>query len=250
MPPMVLRLRALFTLVLLVLALQARADTLAPYQIVSGNLPPFAVESGPDHPGALASLVHDMALRLGTAPAIQFYPWTRALSIVGAQPRTLILPLTRTPERENNYRWIVKLYRQQFVFMALRGASINLNAMDTLRGLRIAVLRGSPNESHLLNRNFQQVLPANSVLDMARMLERGMADAIYGGEAINLAVLADYGMTRAQLQVSKPLDYGEIWLGGSLDIPESEALLWQNAMKQLVRDGVVRRTLTRYGLPQ
>ena len=247
---MALRLRSLFTLVLLVLALQARSDTLAPYQIVSGDLPPFAIESGPDHPGALASLVHDMALRLGTGPTIQFYPWTRALSMVGTQPRTLILPLTRTPERENNYRWIVKLYRQQFVFIALRGASVNLNTIHTLRELRIAVLRGSPNESQLLNRNFQHVLPANSVLDMARMLERGMADAIYGGDAINLAVLADYGIARAQLQVSKPLDYGEIWLGGSLDIPESEALLWHNAMKQLVREGVVRRTMARYGLPQ
>jgi polar amino acid transport system substrate-binding protein len=247
---MALRLRSLFTLVLLVLALQARSDTLAPYQIVSGDLPPFAIESGPDHPGALASLVHDMALRLGTASTIQFYPWTRALSMVGTQPRTLILPLTRTPERENNYRWIVKLYRQQFVFIALRGASVNLNTMHTLRELRIAVLRGSPNESQLLNRNFQHVLPANSVLDMARMLERGMADAIYGGDAINLAVLADYGIARTQLQISKPLDYGEIWLGGSLDIPESEALLWQNAMKQLVREGVVRRTMARYGLPQ
>jgi polar amino acid transport system substrate-binding protein len=247
---MALQLRSLFLLMLLVFALQARADTLAPYQIVSGDLPPFTTEAGPNAPGALGVLVQEMAKHLGEAPPIQFYPWTRALSMVGAQPRTLILPLTRTPEREANYRWLVKLYRQQFVFIALRSATVNIDSMDTLRELRIAVLRGSPNEGQLANRNFKQVVPANSVLDMARMLERGMADAIYGGDAINLAVLAEYGIPRAQLQLSKPLDYGEIWLGGSLDIPESEALLWQNAMKQLVRDGVVRRTLARYGLPQ
>ena len=247
---MALQLRSLLTLMLLALALQGRADTLAPYQIVSGNLPPFTVEAGPNAPGALGVLVREMAERLGEAPPIQFYPWTRALSMVGTQPRTLILPLTRTAEREANYRWLVKLYRQQFVFIALRGTAVNLDTLDVLRDLRIAVLRGSPNEGHLLGRNFKQVVPANSVLDMARMLERGMADAIYGGDAINLAVLAEYGIPRAQLQLSKPLDYGEIWLGGSLDIPESEALLWQNAMKQLVRDGVVRRTLARYGLPQ
>lgn len=243
-------LHTLFTLMLLALALQGRADTLAPYQIVSGNLPPFTVETGPDMPGALGSLVHDMAERLGEAPAIQFFPWTRALSMVGTQPRTLILPLTRTPEREPNYRWLVKLYRQQFVFIALRSSEVNLDSLKALRDLRVTVLRGSPNEGQLASRNFKQVLPANSVLDMARMLERGMADAIYGGDAINLAVLAEYGLARAQLRVSQPLDYGEIWLGGSLDIPDSEALLWQNAMKQLVREGVVRRTLARYGLPQ
>ena len=103
-------LRFLFT-VLLALALQARADTLAPYQIVSGNLPPFTTETGPGTPGALGTLVREMALRLGEAPAIQFYPWTRAQSMVNTQTRTLILPLTRTPEREDSYRWLVRLYR-------------------------------------------------------------------------------------------------------------------------------------------
>lgn len=245
-----MQLRSLLTLMLFALALQGRAEPIAPYQIVSGNLPPFTVESGQDSPGALAALVREMAMRLGEPPTIQFYPWTRALSMAGSQPRTLILPLTRTPEREAHYRWLVKLYRQQFVFIALRSATVNLDSLDTLRELRITVLRGSPNEGQLASRHFKQVLPANSVLDMARMLERGMADAIYGGDAINLAVLAEHGIPRTQLQLSKPLDYGEIWLGGSLDIPESEALLWQTAMKQLVRDGVVRRTLARYGLPQ
>jgi hypothetical protein len=33
----------------------------------------------------------------------------------------LVLPLTRTPERENKYRWLLKLYRQTFIFVGLRG---------------------------------------------------------------------------------------------------------------------------------
>jgi polar amino acid transport system substrate-binding protein len=243
-------LRTLLTLTLVALALQGRADTLPPYQIVSGNLPPFTVETGANTPGALGALVLEMSTRLGDAPPIEIYPWKRALSLLDTQPRTLILPLTRTPERENHYRWLVKLYRQQFVFIALRSHNVPVDALDQLRDLRIAVLRGSPNEGQLASRSFAQVVPANSVQDMARMLERGTVDAIYGGDAINLAVLIEYGIPRAKLVVSKSLDYGEIWLGGSLDIPESEAALWQGAMKQLVREGVYRRTLSRFGLPQ
>ena len=137
-------LRFLLTLMLVALALQARADTLAPYQIVSGDLPPFTVESGPNSPGALGALVRGMAKRLGEAPPIQFYPWSRALSMVGTQPRTLILPLTRTPEREANYRWLVKLYRQQFVFIALRGATVNLDSLDALRDMPTRNRRSNP----------------------------------------------------------------------------------------------------------
>lgn len=99
MPP---QFRTLLALILFTLALAGRAESVAPYQIVSGNLPPFTVESGDASPGALGALVREMASRLGEAPAIQFYPWTRALSLVESQPRTLILPLTRTPEREGN----------------------------------------------------------------------------------------------------------------------------------------------------
>lgn len=243
-------LHTLFALILMAMALVGRAENIAPYQIVSGNLPPFTVESGDASPGALGTLVREMALRLGDAPPIQFYPWTRALTLVESQPRTLILPLTRTPERENSYRWLAKLYRHKFVFIALRKANINLDAMDTLRDLRVAVLRGSPNVAQLNNRHFSQIVPASSVQDMARMLERGMVDAVYGAEAINLAVLTDSGLPRASLHTSKPVGEGEIWLAGSLDIPESEAALWQNAMQQLTREGVVRRTLARYRLQQ
>ena len=71
---MALQLRSLLTLMLLVLALQGRANTLAPYQIVSGNLPPFTAQAVPDAPGALGALVREMALRLGEPPPIQFYP--------------------------------------------------------------------------------------------------------------------------------------------------------------------------------
>lgn len=242
------QLRVLLALLLMVIHLGGHAESIAPYRIVSGHLPPFTVESGDATPGALGALVREMALRLGEAPAIQFYPWTRALTMAQSQPRTLILPLTRTPERESNYRWLVKLYRQKFVFIAMRGTEVKLDSVDALSELRIGVLRGSP-EGQLTGLNFKRVVPANSVVDLARMMERGVVDAVYGSEAINLAGLTDYGIARANLQVSKPLDDAEIWLGGSLDIPESEALLWQNAMQQLVRDGVVRRILVRYGLP-
>lgn len=243
------QLRSLLSLVLLALTLQSHAEPLAPYQFVSGDLPPFVTEKGPDAPGALGVLVQEMASRLGVPHDIQFYPWSRALTLVGSQPRTVAIPLTRTPEREAHYRWLVKLYRQKFVFISLRNANVPLDSLDALRGLRIAVLRGSPHEGQLASRNFKYIVPAHSVVDMARMLDRGVADAVYGGEAIDLTVLAQYGIPRAKLQVSKQLDSGEIWLGGSLDIPESEALLWQNAMQQLVHEGVVRRTLARYGLP-
>jgi polar amino acid transport system substrate-binding protein len=247
---MPLFMRRLAPFLLFICALQGRADPVATYQIVSGNLPPFTAEQGPDAPGALGTLVHEMALRLGEAPPIQFYPWTRALTLATSQPRTLILPLTRTPEREANYRWMVKLYRQQFVFIALRTSAMDLDTLDTMKDLRIAALRGSPNVLQLTNRQFKRVSEANSVQDMARMLDRGMVDALYGGEAINLLVLGDYGLARNALKVSKPLDYGDIWLAGSLDFTDADAAQWQNAMKQLVREGVVRKTLGRYGLPQ
>ena len=62
------------------------------------------------------------------------------------------------------------------------------------------------------------------------------------------ATVREHGVWSARIRGGR--DAVEAWLGGSLDIPETEALLWQNAMKQLVRDDVVRRTLARYGLPQ
>jgi len=40
---------------------------------------------------------------------VAFMPWARAFSIAESNPNTIILSMIRTPEREDNFYWIIKV---------------------------------------------------------------------------------------------------------------------------------------------
>lgn len=236
-------------LVLLASALPAQAAGLQPWQIVSGDLPPFAIEHTPKRPGLLVELVEAMSARAGQTSKVQFFPWARALAMASSQPRTAILPLTRTPEREANFQWLVRLYVQRFVFINNRPRP-PINTLDSARQQRIVVLRGSPNYLQLMQNGFlpNQVVQASSTEEMQRFLERGLVDAIYGGDVINLEKVRSSGRQLADFQVGMVLASGDVWLAAGKGMEEAERSVLQAAYDSLQADGSLARLFARYGL--
>ena len=226
-------------------AINAQAGELQPVRLVAGDLAPFATKQGTPGPGALVEVAQEMVRRAtGTAVSLEFFPWKRAIAMVEAGPRVATLPLTRTLERESRYRWLARLYWQNFVFVALRG-HVDLNNPNLLKDKNIAVLRGSPHLSALQDAGFRHVIECNTVTECMRMVKNGLVDATYGGEAIHRAAAGKAD----DFAYSPTFREGEIWLAGSLDIPASESPLWQATLASMRSDGSYARILRKYGLP-
>lgn len=245
--------RILFAAVLAALAAGlappfAVAATVAPFHLSAGVLPPFASASEPGAPGALVELVQQIAAQVHADVDVKFYPWQRAVILPLNASRTVVLPLTRTPEREAKYRWLVKLYQQNFVFIARAGTELNLRSTASLKDKRVAVLRGSPHLKYLKELGFSQVFEASTSEELQRMLFRGIADAAYGSEVIHRTTLRQQGGDDKSLIYSPTVTSGEIWLGGSFDFSDAEALEMQRAMDALKANGMLAKILKKYGL--
>jgi hypothetical protein len=112
--------------------------------------------------------------------------WSAVLSVVAgaghglAGAAHLVLPLTRTAERENKYRWLLKLYRQTFIFVGLHG---NPQLSDPARLLhaRLVVLRGTPYKQ-LLDAGYTDIAECATIRECIRMVKTGIADASFGAE--------------------------------------------------------------------
>lgn len=221
----------------------------SPLRIVSGDLPPFAIEGQTGRPGVLVELVEQLARRTGQSIKVEFYPWARAMQMATAEARVAILPLTRTPEREPHYQWLLKLYVQHFVFIN-RTDQPPIGNLAQARRLRISVLRASPNLAQLLHHGFSeaQVLQTHSVEDMLRQLERGHADAIYGGDVINMDKLRSSGRDPAKVQIGLELESGEVWLATSGGVTAAELAALQQARQAMLQDGSIERLFRAYGI--
>lgn len=221
----------------------------APLRIVSGDLPPFAIEGQPQRPGVLAELVEELLRRCGQETRVEFYPWARAMQMAAQQPRVAILPLTRTPEREPHFQWLLKLYVQHFVFINMTERP-PIQRLEQARQLRITVLRASPNLAQLQRERFsdKQVVQANSVEDMLRLLERGHVDALYGGVLINLDKIRSSGRDPTRFQVGMELVAGDVWLAAGAGVEETERARLLEAHQAMLRDGSIERLFKAYGI--
>lgn len=244
--------RQILALVLSVLLLAPSAmqaePAATPWRLLVTDLPPLSLEKVDGAPGALIELIREMAHRSGQELSIEYLPWTRAQVMTQSGSHTLILPLTRTQEREARYRWLVPLYTRHLVFFSLGKRGAESVSVERLRQQRVGVLRSTPGLAQLRARGFTQAIEIESSEKMARMLKLGMLDALYGDEQINRYSLRRCALDEAELRVSAPLQSDVLWLAGSKDIDEAGVALWRDALAQIRRDRTMERILGRYHL--
>lgn len=246
--------RSLLRLPMALLLASARlvhaADAPQPLQVVTGDLPPFAIQGQPDRPGLHVEIVEQVLQRAGQPAKVAFYPWARSIALTQHTPRTAIVPLTRTPEREPHYKWLMKLNPQRFVFIN-RSNEPPITTLEQARKLRIVILRGSPNLAQLLNRQFSesQVVEVARVEEMIRMVERGLADALYGGDVINMEKIRSSGRNPADFQTGMLVESADMWLAGGQGFGEAEQLAWRQAYDSMLKDGTLARLYRAYQVP-
>ena len=227
--------------------LPAGAARVEPIRISTSELPPFSMEAAAEGPGALREMVAELLRRTHVPASMEFVPWQRAIYLSTSQGRSAIFPLSRSPEREHQYRWLARLYHEQFLFMALKGGRFDVRQPALGKQRRIGILRGALTVKELKADGYKHIVEASSVDENLRFLRRGIVDAVFGERAIYRAWLrahneGEYVMSEAQRTSAT-------WLGGSLDFSDADAALFQKAMKDMVDDGSYAQILKKYDLP-
>lgn len=219
-----------------------------PVQVVTSELPPLAMSASPAGRGALHDMVLELGRRTGIDFNISFVPWRRAVFLSTSRSRVAIFPLTRSPDREQQYRWLAPLHRETFLFLSMKDGKFNSDNPAASKQRRIGVLRGSLMVPYLKANGYPNLVEASSVAEGLRFLQRGIVDAIVGDRDIFTTSLKDQQPERYAM--SAPLRETSTWLGGSRDFSEADAALLQQAMKEMMEDGTCARILRKYHIPQ
>jgi polar amino acid transport system substrate-binding protein len=215
-------------------------------RISTSELPPFSIDGNAAAPGALLEMVEELLRRSQRSGTIEFVPWRRAL-LLSTQPRSAIFPLTRSVEREGQYRWLARLYHEHFLFVTLDERQFDVRTPERHKNRRIGMLRGSVMTSTLRKLGYRHIVEAASVDEGIRFLKRGIVDAVFGDRAIIERSMRDSGA--ASYAMSEPLYTTTTWLAGSPDFTEADAQLFHRGMKEMVDDGTHARILKKYQLP-
>lgn len=223
----------------------------AELRLVTAELPPYTYHQPPptvsefgQPMGIVYEAVEEMARRIGHSGEIEFMSWTLAQDLAQSEPNIGILSLTRTPERDPRYRWLVKIVTDDLILVG--GQGVDVSSLDAVRDRPIGVLRRSGAETLLQQRGFTRIEPASEEWINADKLKRRVIDAWLAPRLMVLHAYREVGGNAETLGIGQIVRPSEIWLAGSRSISDEEAARWQQAFEAMQADGTYDRILARY----
>lgn len=197
----------------------------------AGPIPPFSYEEQGRPAGIAVDLLNAAGKLYGLGFNYRFLPWLRAQSETRSSTNRIIIPLTRTPEREDQYNWIAELFQYQFVFISAGGPLPR--TLDEARAMRIAVLRGNPAEKILRDQGFMQLEAGFSEEINARKLAARHVDVWVAADLAAKSIYRQAGGDPAQLRFGMKL-------GEAMHVFLASSPGFNNAATRDIADGVAR----------
>ncbi len=195
-------------------------------------------------PGFLLEVVLRMSKDMGIKHKVMFLPWKRAQVMAINTPNSIIFPLTRTDERETQYRWVAPIFDVPVMFITKEGSPVINSVEDAKKLTKIAVLIGTPQENFIDEQGFTRVAKVNAN-KLFEALATNKVDAIYtaGPEAIIGWKNGGHG---GKLQMGKTIQTLPLWIATSKKSTDIDIDKWKAALNQTMESGFFDKTFNKY----
>jgi len=206
-------------------------------RIVAGAIPPYAFKTGGQADGAATLIVDSIAMEFGSPIQVEFQPWSRAQRTAQQGRNIGIIPLSRSPERETQYKWVGPLIHDREVLMTVSGNRKAPADLEEAKAWPICVLRGSPGEAKLRALGFSGLYAATDTAACAHRLVSGKVDAWSVAEMVAPYQFKLEGFDPTVLSKGAEVRANTIYLGLSKDVADDVVARWQDSLDRMRASG-------------
>lgn len=227
------------------------AISLTPAQAAAPSLyiateysPPASMMEGRTVIGSSTEKVREIMARIGLTYRIDLLPWKRAYTSALRLSNGCVYSTTRTPERENLFRWIGPLDEAEWVLLARADRNYRFTTLEDARGLRIGTYNGDAREEYLRSRGFQVDSAHNDLINPRKLLLNRI-DLWAASLRRGSFVLEQNGWSTSIVPVLT-FRTVQVYLACNKGVPEATALRMQGALEAMARDGTSHRIERKY----
>ncbi|MES2820507.1 MAG: transporter substrate-binding domain-containing protein [Pseudomonadota bacterium] len=123
-------------------------------RIVTEELPPYNMTLDGQLTGMSTEVVQAVLKEVGVQASIQSMPWARAYDIALNSENVLIYSITRTAQREKQFKWVGIIAPMNWYLYAKPGRQIALQNLDDARRYQIATVKEDAGEQYLISKGF------------------------------------------------------------------------------------------------
>lgn len=222
-------------------AAQAAAPSL---YIATESSPPSSMLDGHAVTGSSTDKVREIMARSGLSYRIDLLPWKRAYTAALRRSNGCVYSTTRTPEREDLFRWIGPLDEAEWVLLARADRHYRFTTLEDARGLRIGTYNGDAREEYLRARGFTVDSAHNDLINPRKLLLNRI-DLWAASLRRGSAVLEQSGWSASIVPVLT-FRKVKVYLACNKGVPEEMTVRMQAALDAMERDGTSLRIARKY----
>ena len=213
-------------------------------RLMTESSPPISMIEGGQVIGSGTEKVLEIMARTGTAYSIDLLPWRRAYTFAQRAPDACLFSTTRTPERENLFKWVGPTDEADWVLLGRADRRYNLHTLEDARNLRIGTYNGDVRDEYLRARGFR-VDPAPNDMINARKLLLDRIDVWAAGMRRGTTWLRSSGWGQKIVPVLSFKQVG-VYLACNPAVPTELVGKMNAALDAMQRDGTVKRIDAKY----
>jgi len=214
--------------------------------LVTEDYPPFNIvnpKTG-EVTGLSTEKVQELMRRAGEKYSITAYPWARSIQMAQNNPDTCVFSTSRTPGREQLYKWVGPLVKNNWVIFARADDSRHPKTLEDLRIYTIGSYRNDAIAEYFSLKGFNTEL-ASTDADNPRKLLAGRFDFWASGELLGWEMLKQQGLTKMIVQLFT-FNQTEMYLACNTTMSQAKVDKWNQILKEMDKDGTSAAIEKRY----
>lgn len=238
------RSRIFATLLLWPLLLSSPLSFSAPIQVLTYEVPPFAVQIGSQKHGLLVELLAELFKRATLDYEIKFVPLKRAIRSVEQTLNQCVMPVNRSQEREANFQWISPVLVSRYGLFSHPKDKINIETMDDAKPYLIGSFRGAGIGEYLVGNGFKVELTSSNEQSYRKLQRKRIS--LWASELISAEHIMD-----KEKQTLKPklVFYTSLSaMACNRNLSEDRVIKLKLALTGMYRDGFINQLYRHYGI--
>lgn len=216
----------------------------APLYITTEYSPPTSMQDGAQVIGSATEKVREAMVRSQVPYTLEMLPWKRAYTAALSRANTCVYSTTRTPEREQLFKWVGPTDEGEWVLLGRADRNFHLTTLEDARSLRIGTYNGDARDEFLRTRGFKVDPAPNDMINPQKLLLNRI-DLWAAGLKRGTVVMESNGWAGIIVPVLT-FNRVKLYLACNLAVPDATITRLNAALDAMAKDGTTRRLDRKY----
>ncbi len=216
------------------------------FRILTEEFPPYNFTEGGEIRGISTEIVREILGKMNYQDNIEVMTWSDGYNLLQNEDNIILFSTTKSPVRENLFKWVGPLVPNNTAFFARKGADLSISGMDDARKVKnIGVYKDDFGELLLKEKGFTNLDSVKDNKLNVKKLVHGDIDLWIINELTGKHMAMKAGFAD-KIEKAYDVQKDYMYIAFSKSTPDSLIQEWQNVLDEIKTDGTFAQIFSKW----